>query len=261
MLALERRNQIISILQEQRRVYVGDLARRFQVSEETIRRDLDRLDRDGIATKSYGGAVFNNMDSIDLPFNVRRKNNVPGKLRIAELAASLIEDGDHIFLDASTTAVYVAKAIREKRRLTVVTNSIENILELADIPDWEIISSGGRVKEGYLAFTGPKAVEGLTSFNAEKAFVSCKALSLERGLMEGNEEVTQTKLAMMTHAEKTYLMADLSKFDKKAFSRVCGFDGIAGVITDEMPPAAWLACFAANGIRLYCPEEKGTLSV
>ena len=219
MLALERRNQILELLQEQKQVYVGELARRFQVSEETIRRDLDRLDREGIATKSYGGAVINSMDSIDLPFNVRRKNNVPGKQKIAETAALLIGDGDHIFLDASTTAVYVAKAIRDKHHLTVVTNSIENILELSDLPDWEILSSGGRVKEGYLALTGPKAVEGLSSFHVEKAFISCKALSRESGIMEGNDEVTQTKRVMMDHAEKCYLMVDATKFDTKAFSR------------------------------------------
>ena len=171
MLALERRNQIIEKLQEDKRVVVSDLSRQFGVSEETIRRDLEILDKEGIATKSYGGAVFNENNNIDMPFNVRKKKNVSGKQTIAEIVANMIDDADHIILDASTTAVYIAKAIKNKEHLTVITNSIEIMIELSDVSDWNIISSGGSLKEGYLALVGPQAVEGLSVFNVEKAFM------------------------------------------------------------------------------------------
>ena len=112
MLALERRNLILEKLQEEKRVVVSELSQLYSVSEETIRRDLDKLEKEGLAIKSYGGAVINEDFSIDLPFNVRKNQNVAGKQKMAELAASLVNEGDHIFLDASTTAVFSGKSIK-----------------------------------------------------------------------------------------------------------------------------------------------------
>ena len=253
MLALERKNRILEKLHANGRVYVGELAREFAVSEETIRRDLEKLDKEGIATKSYGGAVFNESAGIDLPFNVRQKHNVAGKQRIAAQATELISDGDHLFLDASSTAVYIAKAIKEKKNLTVITNSIEILIELSDVSDWNIISSGGQLREGYLALMGAGAISRLSDFQVEKAFVSYKALSLENGIMEGNEEIALTKQVMMDHAVKTYLTADSSKFGKYALSRVCALNRVSGIITDERPSDAWTDYFERNGMELYCP--------
>ena len=139
MLALERRNLILEKLQAEKRVVVSELSQLYDVSEETIRRDLDKLEKEGLAIKSYGGAVINEDVSIDLPFNVRKNQNVTGKQKMAELAASLVKDGDHIFLDASTTAVFVAKALKEKERLTKqiqryirLTELIPELLDLVD---------------------------------------------------------------------------------------------------------------------------------
>ena len=187
MLAVERRNLILEKLQEDKKVIVSELSQEFQVSEETIRRDLDKLDKDGLAVKSYGGAVLNENTSLDMPFNIRKKNNPAGKQKIAKIVETLIEDGDHIILDPSTTAVFIAKALKQKERLTVITNSIEVILELSDVADWNIISSGGSLKEGYLALVGPRAIEGLGAFNVEKVVLSCKGLDMEKGITDGNE--------------------------------------------------------------------------
>ena len=114
MLALERRNLILEKLQAEKRVVVSELSQLYSVSEETIRRDLDKLEKEGLATKSYGGAVINEDVGIDLPFNIRKNQNVQGKQKMAEIAASMVNDGDHIFLDASTTAVFVAKALKKR---------------------------------------------------------------------------------------------------------------------------------------------------
>ena len=136
MLALERRNLILEKLQAEKRVVVSELSQLYEVSEETIRRDLDKLEKEGLATKSYGGAVINEDVSIDLPFNIRKNQNVSGKQQMADIAASLVQEGDHIFLDASTTAVFIAKALKEKERLTVITNSMEILLELYHFHRW-----------------------------------------------------------------------------------------------------------------------------
>ena len=110
MLAIERRNEILEKLQTDRRVVVSELSQLYDVSEETIRRDLEKLVNDGYAIKSYGGAVINENVNIELPFNIRKNRNILGKQRIAELVAGLVNDGDSIMLDASTTAEYIAKA-------------------------------------------------------------------------------------------------------------------------------------------------------
>ena len=202
MLALERRNLILERLQAEKRVVVSELSQLYDVSEETIRRDLDKLEKEGFATKSYGGAVIKENFSIDLPFNIRKNQNVSGKQRMAELAAGLIRDGDHICLDASTTAVFVAKALKEKENLTVITNSMEILLELADVSGWNIISTGGAMKEGYLAFLGSKTEEAIRSYFVDIAVFSCKALDLKWGIMESQDAFASVKRCMMASGRK-----------------------------------------------------------
>ena len=191
MLALERRNLILEKLQAEKRVVVSELSQLYDVSEETIRRDLDKLEKEGLAIKSYGGAVINEDVSIDLPFNVRKNQNVTGKQKMAELAASLVKDGDHIFLDASTTAVFVAKALKEKERLTVITNSMEILLELADVSGWNIISTGGVMKEGYLAFLGSKTILVVDSSKFDQTAFSVAGSMKEVDIIVTDKEPTE----------------------------------------------------------------------
>ena len=139
MLAIERRNAILEKLQIERRVVVSELSELYDVSEETIRRDLDKLENDGFAIKSYGGAVINENANLDLPFNVRKNRNVLGKQKIAELISNMINDGECIILDASSTAVAIAKAIKDKKDMTVITNSVEIVIELLETPECKVI--------------------------------------------------------------------------------------------------------------------------
>ena len=254
MLALERRNLILEKLQEEKKVVVSELSQQFGVSEETIRRDLEKMEKEGLAIKSYGGAVLNDSTSIDMPFNVRKKTNVPGKQKLAELAAAQIHDGDHIILDASTTSVFIAKAIKDKANLTVITNSLEIMIELSDVSDWNIICSGGSLKEGYLALVGPKTAEGLACFNADKAFFSCKGIDMEKGITDGNEMFSQVKQVMMYSARESILAVDSTKFDKIAFSKLCDIKSMSTILTDKKPDDKWLTFFEQNQIHCIYPE-------
>ena len=119
MLALERRNLILEKLQEEKRVVVSELSQLYNVSEETIRRDLDKLEKEGYATKTYGGAILGNSTKTDLSYTIRNKTNVEAKNQIAAIASRLIEDGDHLMLDDSSTSLYLAKKLKEKKNLTV----------------------------------------------------------------------------------------------------------------------------------------------
>ena len=114
MLAIERRNLILEKLQDNKKVVVSELSKLYHVSEETIRRDLEKLEQDGYATKSYGGAVLNENVGFDMPLTVRSRKNVVAKQKNTEIAAGIIHDGDHIMLDASSTDLFIAKAIKEQ---------------------------------------------------------------------------------------------------------------------------------------------------
>ncbi|MBR3643109.1 MAG: DeoR/GlpR transcriptional regulator, partial [Parasporobacterium sp.] len=137
MLAIERRNKILSLLQTDKKVVVSELSESFRVSEETIRRDLERMEKEGYCTKTYGGAIIKEDSAVELPFTVRKNTNVAGKQQIAKLIAIMIRDGDQIMLDASSTAVFVAQNIKKKKNITVITNSIEVLFELSDVTGWK----------------------------------------------------------------------------------------------------------------------------
>lgn len=256
MLAAERRNRILEKLQEEKKVIVSELSGQFNVSEETIRRDLDRLDKEGLAVKSYGGAVLNENIGLDLPFQVRRKKNMKGKQRIGAIIAQLVQDGEHIILDPSTTAVAIVKALQNKQRLTVITNSIEVLVELADKSGWEIISSGGTLRENYLALVGPRAMDGIASFNADKAIISCKGIDMEKGITDANEMFSQVKQSMLGAASFRILAADHTKFDRVAFSKICEVSQIDMVVTDERPSGAWMEYFREKGIVCLYEEDS-----
>lgn len=243
MLAVERRNLILEKVHENKRVIVSELSREFAVSEETIRRDLEKLEEDGHVIKSYGGAVLNEKSSIDLPFNVRWKANPQGKQHIAELVCREIADGDHIMLDASTTAVFIAKNIKQKRHLTVITNAIEILLELADVPGWDVIAPGGLLKPNSMSLIGKKALDGIASYHVDKAFFSCKGIDLENGITDGNVETGGIKQNMIAAADKVYLAVDSSKFGRTAFSRICGLSEVDYVVTDTEPGSEWMEAF------------------
>ncbi len=257
MLAVERRNLILEKLQEEKKVVVSELSTLFGVSEETIRRDLDRLDKEGLASKSYGGAILNENSGFDMPFNVRKKRNMEGKRVIAGLVEGLVQEGEHIILDPSTTAVAIVKALKSRRRLTVITNSIEVLVELSDVSGWDIISTGGTLRENYLALVGPKAMEGISTFNADKVILSCKGLDMEKGITDANEMFSQVKQTMLKCAKQRILAVDHTKFDNIAFSRICKLSAIDMVVTDVRPSEEWLNYFAEKGIECLYGRTDG----
>lgn len=254
MLALERRNQILEKLQSEKKVVVSELSQIYNVSEETIRRDLDKLEKEGMATKSYGGAVLKEGVSIDLPFNIRKNQNVTGKQKMAEMAAAMVEDGDHIFLDASTTAVFVAKALKGKENLTVITNSMEIMLELSDVTGWEINCTGGSLQGKYLAFLGTHTEKVFRDYYVDKVIFSCKALDYKRGMMESNDMFASVKRTMMGSGRKNILVLDSTKFGQSSFSVAGALQDVDIVVTDSRPDDLWLSYFEDLGISCKYPE-------
>lgn len=253
MLAIERRKEILMKLQAERRVVVSELSQLYEVSEETIRRDLEKLVQDGVAIKSYGGAVINENSNLDIPFNIRKNRNVVGKQRIAAQIAELIKDGDSIMLDASSTAVYIAKALKDKKNLTVITNSIEIIIELLDMSEWNVFSTGGLTREGSFALVGPQTDKMLKSFHVDKAIISCKGIGADKSFTDSDELHANNKLTMLESATMKILAADSSKFDKTAFTAIGTLDDITTIVTDAKPESRWLQLFEETGVKCMYP--------
>ena len=254
MLAIERRNEILMKLQAERRVVVSELSQLYDVSEETIRRDLEKLVNEGVAIKSYGGAVINENANLEVPFNIRKNYNVVGKQKIAEQIAAMVKDGESLMLDASSTAVYIAKALKEKKNLTVITNSIEIIVELMDMPEWKVLSTGGLSREGSFALVGPQTDKMLKSYHVDKTIISCKGFDLESGITDSDELHANNKITMLGAAGKKILAVDKSKFDKTAFTAIGALDDITTVVTDEEPDRRWLQAFEEAGIECVYPR-------
>ena len=251
MLPIERRNEILTKLTLDGKVIVGDLAQYYNVTEETIRRDLDKLEKDGLAKKTYGGAVRNDSLNVDLPFTVRKQTNVEGKKYIADVIGGLINDGDYILLDSSTTALFTIKSIAEKKNITLITNSIEILLEIPQKSDWRIISTGGELLRNGLSFSGRLAERVVSEYNVDLAVISCKGFDMQKGITDTRDYNAQIKKAFMLSAKKIYLAVDNTKFDKTSFVRFAEISDIDAVVTDVEPSEEWKKYLSGNNVELY----------
>ena len=254
MLAIERRNAILEKLQEEHRVVVSELSELYEVSEETIRRDLEKLENDGFAIKSYGGAVLNENANIDLPFNIRKNTNVLGKQKIAEIVARMINDGEHIILDASSTAVAIAKAIKDKKDLTIITNSLEIAIELIETPGCKVISTGGVATGASFALVGHLTDRAISSYYVDKAIISSKGFDLEAGFADSDERHANNKSTMLHAAKERILAVDYSKFGRFSFAKIGDLRDITTIVTDKKPEEHWLARFEEYGVECIYPE-------
>ena len=254
MLAIERKNEILNKLRAEQRVLVSELAVHYGVTEETIRRDLDKLEKEGYATKTYGGAIWGNSTKTDLSHTIRNKTNVEAKTAIAALVSQMVQDGDHLMLDDSSTALYIAKQLKDKKDLTIVTYSVEILVELAGIEGWTLVSTGGKLKPDSMAFTGHQVSEVLSRYHVDKAILSCKGLDRTAGVTDSAESHAVSKQSMIRNAKSVILALDDTKLDKVSFVQVVGLDQIDTVVTSANPGADWLAAFHDAGVTCIYPE-------
>ena len=232
------------------KVVVSELAEEYDVTEETIRRDLEKLESDGYAKKTYGGAVPKQSSALDLPYNVRETVNVVQKQLIASKVCELINDGDRVMLDASSTSLYILKKLKDKKNLTVITNSVKILIELADKSDWKVLSTGGELKRSALSLMGSSAEKMIGSYHVDVAICSCRGLDMDFGVTDSNENDGQLKRAIFAAADRRILALDNEKFDHKSFIRVCGFREIDVIVTDSAPAEKWIGFCNEQNIQL-----------
>jgi DeoR family L-fucose operon activator len=239
MLVAERYEKIVQLVNDRGSIRVTELSELCEVTEETIRRDLDRLESAGRLRRSHGGAVSVKdlpPAQSEVPYAEREILNSEEKLRIAEEAVRRIEPKDRILLDASTTAWYMARSLPDIP-LTVLTNSIKVATELAAKEKIDVISTGGLLAQRSLSFVGPLAERTLDGYYVDKLFFSCKGVHPERGVSESNELQARVKQKMIDRADQVILLADSSKFGIQAFTHVAGWDQIDAIVTDRKLPS------------------------
>ena len=255
MLSYERRNSIRQILEDEKTVSAAALAKRFYVSESTIRRDLEKLSGEGVVRRTYGGAVIRENTGDDLPITVRERENADAKLFIAKEAVKLIKNGDAIILDTSSTVTALVPLLHVFEGLTVITNGIKNAYLLNSYPKITTFCTGGRMREHSMSLVGASACERLNEINADIAFISCRGLSLEKGITESSDEEAQIKRAMINAAAKTVLLADGTKIGRVLMNRVCMPDRLFAVVTDSPLPEEFAQYFSSRGISVICGES------
>lgn len=244
----ERRQRIATLIEENGRVSVDELSALFNVSKVTVRSDLDQLERRGILLRTHGGAVSVDADKAELTFKHRERVNIDEKSRIGEAAAALVNHGDAIALDASTTALQVAKRVKDRHELTVVTNSIYIALELEDAPDVTVVMPGGILRRGSASLVGKLGEEVLTKFNIQKGFFGAKGVTLNEGLTDVSTFEVQLKRAMVHAAKQVIAIVDHTKWGRVAFASFASIDELDMIITDAEAPEDMLTKVRERGI-------------
>ena len=250
MLAVTRKAKIKEIILEKKSVVVSELAKTFSVTEETIRRDLKACEDDGFLIRTYGGAFIQDGVQNEVELSVRETAYTNSKQLIADKCAEIVRNGDSIFLDASTTALFIAKSICNMR-LTILTNSLKVINFLSDYSNIRLITIGGLFVPNNMSFVGRGALQSLENYYLDKTFMSCRSLSMTQGITDSNESMSEIRQKLLTRSNNVYVVADYSKFDKTSFLNICDFSDIHGLITDKHLDQDWISFLEGNDVTYY----------
>ncbi|MDQ0257030.1 DeoR/GlpR family transcriptional regulator of sugar metabolism [Evansella vedderi] len=249
MLAEERYKKIVALVNERGSIRVSELSQIFGVTEETIRRDLGKLEGEGKLTRSHGGAVSVESNQSEIPYATREVINVEEKKTIALEAISHIQEEERVFLDASTTAWYVASSL-PNMPLTVLTNSMKVALELSEKDKIHVICLGGSLTTISLSFVGPLAESALDQYFIDKAFISSKGIDVKRGLSDNNELQARLRHKVIELSDKVYYMADYSKFGTRALTKISDVTSIDSIITDTFTEEAIVQGLRDSGVKV-----------
>jgi len=233
MLSEERHQIILNILENRGSVQVTDLVSQFDVSEMTIRRDLDVLERKGLLRRVHGGAVSDWGRSYEPPFLSRSTTHQEEKARIGKMAAELVRSGDSMTLDVGTTTLEVARNLADKQNLTIITPCFQIASLLCENPSIRLILTGGILRHSELSMVGHLAERVFDEFYVDKLFLAAAGVDFDSGLTEYNLEDTLVKQAMIRTAKQVILVTDSSKFNRVAFTAIAPIDVIDTVVTDR----------------------------
>ncbi len=252
-----RRKSLIDLLRKQPGLRVAELAKALDVSDGTVRNDLNALEEEKRLVRVHGGAVLNEQDQFkNNSFLLRFQKNAAAKLAIAREAAVLVNDGDSILLDASSTAYYLAQALSDRRKLRVMTNGFEVARELAQNSSNTVILIGGVVNNDSSSVTGLLSEQIIAEMHIEKSFFSCSGFSFERGMTEVHFAEAQLKRKAIESSRQVIALVDSSKFGKDDLTPFAHTDQIAQLISDTGLSPEWREKLKQAGINFTLCEAE-----
>jgi DeoR/GlpR family transcriptional regulator of sugar metabolism len=248
--ANKRHDQILQLLDTEGRLMVSDLAVRLDVSEMTIRRDFEVLEQSGMLSRVHGGAVPADSRSYEPPFAIRLGRNLAAKQRIGQAAAGLLRDGETVILDAGTTTLEVARALRGRKNLRIMALSLHIADLLVDEVGITTMLSGGVARPGERSFIGTLAEQTFRELSFDTVFLTVGGIDPGIGLTEYNLDDAGIKRAACASARRRIAVADSSKIGKNAFVKICAIDDLDILITDSAAPDDVLNQFRKAGVEV-----------
>ena len=254
MRGTERHRLIVARLKDAAQVTVAELAAETGASEMTVRRDLDVLAAHGVLRRVHGGAVPATPSGVEPPFAARAVSSTAAKQAIAAAAVELIRDGETIVLDSGTTALEVARQLRD-RAVTVLPLSLHAVTELLDAPRVRLLIPGGEPRPGELAMVGPLTLASLKALRFDVAVLSPCAFSLDAGITAFDLDDAEVKQQALAVANRSIVLADGAKWDRAALAHVCAADRPDVVVTDPSAPEDQRRALVERGVLVHVTEE------
>jgi DeoR/GlpR family transcriptional regulator of sugar metabolism len=250
----ERMQHVLRLLETRDSVQVTELSQAFAVSEVTVRSDLGQLARQGLVARIRGGARALQHGQSEVGFDLRLRLEVDAKRAIARAAAEMVDEGEAVALDASTTAYYLALELRNKRELVVVTNGLLVATALADAPGITVLVTGGILRLSAMSLVGDFGTDVLRTTRINKGFLGARGLSLERGLMDLNPDEVRIKQEMADACEQIFGIFDGTKWHRSALLSFVPVDQVDGIVTDSSAPPAEVEAWRLAGIEVVTAD-------
>ncbi|WP_010272874.1 DeoR/GlpR family DNA-binding transcription regulator [Paenibacillus senegalensis] len=249
-----RRLQILELIRDQGAITVNEVMERFSCSEATARRDLNLLAQSEPIIRTLGGAHYEGSSAQELPFSQKQEVLLGEKLAIAAKAASLIQEGDVIGLTGGTTTYLIAKHIKERRNLTVVTNAVNIAMELAENDELQTVLTGGVIRSKSFELCGPLAESIIDKLNIGRMFVGADGFSLTEGLTTYSELEAQIGRLMIARSREVIAVFDHTKVDRASLFTMAPLSAIHACITDRPLSKELKQSMEAMGIQLHVPS-------
>jgi len=247
----DRRKKIVSLLNEEGKVKVVELSKRFAISEVTIRGDLDALEKEGLLERVHGGAISNYKSYYNMNFSDRMETNQEEKRKIAIEAAAMISDGDTVILGSGTTPLYVVRELKDKKNLILLTNSLSVVQEAGHCPGIKfVVLLGGNFNAEYQFTSGDDAISQLSKYKADKLILSSDGVSSAFGVTTYHHLEAELNRQMIARVNKTIVVADYTKIGRADFSHISEIDKIDCIISNHNANKEEIAAFEELGIEV-----------
>ncbi|MBQ3574105.1 MAG: DeoR/GlpR transcriptional regulator [Clostridia bacterium] len=245
----QRQEKILEYINRHSSASVKQLAEEFYLHEATVRRDLNALAKAGQISRIHGGAAAMDAFLAEIPLFVRETAFKEIKREIAAKAASLVKDGNTIFIDSSSTATLMIPYLKNRRSLRIVTDGIQTCMHLSKLTDAQIFCVGGCLRENSLSLIGTMAMQSLAKFHFDFAFFSCRGVSIKNGLTDTSEEEAFFREKLIECSDQAVLLADHSKIGVNSFFNIAPFRAIDAMITDAVLCDEW----HHSGVKIISP--------